>query len=65
MRNEGPVWPLDLPSTRKRLLQMALKDEVLAWLTCHNSKRLNSTLDYISLMDFEKKRLAEQSKLVA
>jgi hypothetical protein len=44
---------------------MGLNDEVPDWLTSYNSKRLHSTLGCISLMDFEKKRLAEQSKLVA
>ena len=44
---------------------MALKEEVLDWLTCYNSKRLHSTLGCISPMAFEKKRLAEQSMLVA
>ena len=41
------------------------KDEVLDWLTFYNSKRLHSTLGYMSPMAFEKKRLAEEGKLVA
>ena len=41
------------------------KDEVMDWLTFYNSKRLHSTLGYISPMAFEKKRLAEKTKLVA
>ncbi len=48
-----------LPSRRRA------KDEVLDWLTFYNSKRLHSTLGYISPMAFEKMRLAEERKLVA
>jgi transposase InsO family protein len=48
-----------LPSRRRA------KDEVLDWLTFYNSKRLHSTLGYMSPMAFEKKRLAEEGKLVA
>ena len=48
-----------LPSRRRA------KDEVLDWLTFYNSKRLHSTLGYMSPMAFEKKRLAEERKLVA
>ena len=48
-----------LPSRRRA------KDEVLDWLAFFNSKRLHSTLGYMSPMAFEKKRLAEEGKLVA
>jgi len=48
-----------LPSRRRA------NDEVLDWLTFYNAKRLHSTLGYMSQMAFEKKRLAEESKLVA
>ena len=41
------------------------KDEVLDWLTFSNRKRLHSTQGYMSPMTFEKKRLAEESKLFA
>ena len=41
-----------LPSRRQA------KDEVLDWRTFYNSKRLHSTLSYMSPMAFEKKRLA-------
>jgi len=34
-------------------------------LTFYNCKRLRSTLGYMSPMPFEKKRLAEERKLVA
>ena len=47
-----------LPSRRRA------KDEVLDWLTFYNSKRLHSTRGYMSPMAFEKKRLAEERKLV-
>ena len=48
-----------LPSRRQA------KDEVLDWLTFYNSERVHSTLSYMSPMAFEKKRLAEERKLVA
>jgi transposase InsO family protein len=38
---------------------------VLDWLTFYNAKRPHSTLDDVSPMAFENKRLAEKSKLVA
>ena len=41
------------------------KDEVLDWLAYYNSKRLYSTLCYMSPMAFEKKRLSEGGKLTA
>ena len=41
------------------------KDEVPDWLTCYNAKRLHSTLGYMSPIAFEKKNLAEESKLAA
>jgi len=41
------------------------KDEIMDWLTFYNGKRLHSTLGYMSPMAFEKKRLAEERKLVA
>jgi transposase InsO family protein len=47
-------------ATRRRA-----KDEIMDWLTFYNGKRLHSTLGYVSPMAFEKKRLAEKSKLVA
>jgi len=45
--------------------RQSAKGEVMDWLTFYNSKRLHSTLGYISPMAFEKKRLAEKTKLVA
>lgn len=47
-------------ATRRRA-----KDEIMDWLTFYNGKRLHSTLGYMSPMAFEKKRLAEERKLVA
>ena len=41
------------------------KHEVMDWLTFYNSKWLHSTLGYTSPMAFEKKRLAQKTKLVA
>ena len=41
------------------------KHEVMDWLIFYNSKRLHSTLGYTSPMAFEKKRLAQKTKLVA
>lgn len=41
------------------------KDEIMDWLMFYNGRRLHSTLGYMSPMAFEKKRLAEESKLVA
>ena len=41
------------------------QDEIMDWLTFHNSKRLRSTLGYMSPMAFEKQGLAEETKLVA
>ncbi|HUZ90297.1 MAG TPA: IS3 family transposase, partial [Methylocella sp.] len=41
------------------------KDEVIDWLRFYNSRRLHSTLDYLSPMAFEKKWLGEKGKLVA
>jgi transposase InsO family protein len=41
------------------------RDEIMDWLTFCNGKRLHSTLGYMSPMTFEKKRLAEERKLVA
>ena len=47
-------------ATRRRA-----KDEIMDWLTFYNGKRLHSTPGYMSPMAFEKKRLAEERKLVA
>ena len=47
-------------ATRRRA-----KDEIMDWLTFYNGKRLHSTLGDMSPMAFEKKRLAEERKLVA
>jgi len=47
-------------ATRRRA-----KDEIMDWLTFYNGKRLHSTLGYMSPMAFERKRLAEERKLVA
>lgn len=40
-------------------------DEVIDWLTYYNHRRLHSTLDYISPMQFEKNWLAAQLKKAA
>ena len=47
-------------TTRRRA-----KDEIMDWLMFYNGKRLHSTLGYMSSMAFERKRLAEERKLVA
>jgi transposase InsO family protein len=36
----------------------AAVDEIVDWLGFYNSRRLHSTLDYVSPMTFEKNRLA-------
>ncbi len=41
------------------------KDEVMNWIQFYNSKRLHSTLGYLSTMDYERKRLGEGEKLAA
>ena len=43
----------------------AAKDEVMNWIQFYNSKRLHSTLGYLSPMDYERKRLGEVEKLAA
>lgn len=40
-------------------------DEVIDWLTYYNHRRLHSTLDYISPMQFEKNWFAAQLKMAA
>ena len=42
-----------------------VKDEVMDWLTFYNTRRLHSALGYLSPMAFEKKRLAEERKMLA
>ena len=37
-------------------------DEIVDWLTFYNHSRLHSSLGYISPLQFEKRRLAEQRK---
>jgi putative transposase len=41
------------------------KDEVINWLRFYNSRRLHSTLGYLSPMNSEKKQLVERKLLVA
>ena len=77
MSRKGDCWDNAVTETLfgslkvERLHDMRLasrrraKDEVLDWLTFYNSKRLHSTLGYMSPMAFEKKKLAEERKLVA
>ena len=77
MSHMGDCWDNAVPETLfgslkvERLHGMRLlsrwraKDEVLDWLAYYNSKRLNSTLCYMSPMAFEKKRLSEGGKLTA
>ena len=77
MSRKGHCWDKEVTETLfgslkvQRLYGMrftarrSAKDEVMDWLTFYNSKRLHSTLGYISPMAFEKKRLAEKTKLVA
>jgi putative transposase len=43
----------------------AAKDEIMSWLTFYNHRRRHSTLGYVSPMEFEKNRLAQQSKAAA
>ena len=43
----------------------AAKDEVMNWIQFYNSKRLHSTLGYLSPMHYERKRLGEVEKLAA
>lgn len=43
----------------------AAKDEVMGWIQFYNSKRLHSTLGYLSPMDYERKTLGETETLAA
>jgi transposase InsO family protein len=43
----------------------AAKDEVMNWILFYNSKRLHSTLGYISPMDYERKRLGGKEQIAA
>lgn len=77
MSRKGDCWDNAVTETLfgslkvERLHDMRLatrrlaKDEIMDWLTFYNGKRLHSTLGYMSPMAFEKKRLAEERKLVA
>ena len=58
--SERPVCGISGRRTQRRA-----KDEIMYWQTFYNSKRLHSTLGYMSPRAFEKKRLAEERKLVA
>nr|AGJ70647.1 Int [Comamonas sp. 7D-2] len=40
------------------------KDEVIDWLVWYNSRRLHSTLGYMSPMQYEQHWLADQPKTV-
>jgi transposase InsO family protein len=37
-------------------------EAVMNWLAFYNARRLHSTLDYVSLMQFERNCLAEQER---
>lgn len=77
MSRKGDCWDNAVTETLfgslkvERLHDMRLstrrqaKDEIMDWLTFYNGKRLHSTLGYMSPTAFEKKRLAEERKLVA
>jgi len=43
----------------------AAKDEIMDWMQFYNSKRLHSTLGYLSPMAYEKKWLGEEKKVAA
>ena len=43
----------------------AAMDEVIDWMSCYNYRRLHSTLDYVSPMQFEQRWLAGQEKQAA
>ena len=45
--------------------RLLAKDEVLDWPTFYSSKWIHLTLGYMSPMAFQRKRLAEESKLIA
>jgi putative transposase len=55
---------LDSLAAKKCAGRLALqaKDEVVDWLRLYNSRRLHSTLGFLSPMDFEKKQLAESQQ---
>jgi transposase InsO family protein len=40
-------------------------DEVIDWMSFYNRRRLHSTLDYLSPMQFEQRWLADQEKQAA
>ena len=77
MSRKGDCWDNAVTETLFGLLKVELlhgmrfetrrqaKDEVIQWLRFYNYRRLHSTLGYLSPMDFGKKRLVENERLVA
>jgi transposase InsO family protein len=58
-------WIQTFPLLSQIRPALQAKDEVVDWLRFYNSRRLHSTLGFLSPMDFEKKQLAEKERLVA
>lgn len=55
-------WKVERLYGKKFKTRRQAKDETIAWLLWYNRTRLHSTLAYVSPMQFEQNRLANQPK---